>query len=297
MDNSLTSLDWRLVQAFVAVAETGSLSAAARLIGTSQPTLGRRVHEAELALGVELFRRHAKGLALTRNGEALLVPAQEMRAAAARLELAAAGHDRELSGPVRLTASMVVSHFVLPPVLVALRRQFPEITLDLVASDNTENLLFREADIAVRMYRPDQLDMIARHVTDLSLGIYAARSYLDLAGRPETVEQILAHDWIGYDRNDIMIRGMRQMGWAVTREFFRLRTDDQAAYWQLLRAGAGIGVMQRVVADAEPGMERLLPDLDLPALPVWLTAHKSLRHVPRIAQTWDALTSALGVIS
>ncbi|GKY86348.1 LysR family transcriptional regulator [Sinisalibacter aestuarii] len=297
MDNTLASLDWSLVQAFLAVAETGSLSGAARALGSSQPTLGRKVREIEAAMGAELFRRHAKGLALTDAGQAMLAPAQAMRAAAGQMALIAAGEDRALAGTVRITASVVVSHFVLPPVLVDLRRAYPGIEIDLVASDSSENLLFREADIAVRMYRPGQLDVVTRHVADLPTGAYAAAGYLDRAGRPKTVDDLLALDWVGFDRNEMIIRGMAEAGWNVDRNFFRLRTDDQAAYWQLVRAGGGVGIMQQAIGEREPQVERLLPDMPLPVLPVWLTAHEAVRRVPRVARVWDALSEALAALS
>lgn len=297
MDKALASLDWSLIQGFLAVADTGSLSAAARLVGASQPTLGRQVQAVEAALGVELFRRHPRGLALTDTGAAMLPAAQAMRDAAGQMALIAAGKDQGLAGPVRITASVVVSHFILPPILAALRAEEPGISIDLVASDSTENLLFREADIAVRMYRPEQLDMITRHVTDLSLGVYAASCYLDRVGRPETIDAALALDWVGYDRNELMLRGMRQAGWAVDRDFFALRTDDQAANWQLVHAGCGLGVAQQAIGGADPGVEHLLPELDLPRLPVWLTAHEALRRVPRVARVWQALEAGLSAFS
>lgn len=297
MDRPFTSLDWSLVQAFLAVAETGSLSAAARSLGASQPTLGRQVAAIEAALGVELFRRHPKGLALTGTGTAMLAPAQAMREAAARLSLVAAGQDQGLDGTVRVTASVIMAHFVLPPILARLRREAPGITIELVASDSSENLLFREADIAVRMYRPSQLDMVARHVSDLPLGIYAATSYLDLAGRPTSPEAMLGLDWVGYDRNDLMVRGMREAGFPVGPDFFKLRTDDQAAHWQLVRAGAGVGITQRAIGDGEPLVERLLPEIPLPRLPCWLTAHEALRHTPRVGRVWQALAAALSALS
>ena len=289
----LTSVDWSLVQAFLAVAETGSLSAAARATGSSQPTLGRQVEAIETALGVELFRPHAKGLALTETGQAMLPAAEAMREAAGRMALIAAGEDHGVEGTVRLTASVVMSHFVLPPILAGLRRDEPGITVELVASDSSENLLFREADIAVRMYRPEQLDMVTRHVAEQPLGIYAASSYLDRVGRPRTVDDLLALDWVGYDRNEVLIRAMRQAGWPVSRAFFRLRTDDQAAHWQLVRAGGGVGVMQQAIGEADPAVERLMPAQPLPSLPVWLTVHQALRRVPRVARVWEALAEGL----
>lgn len=297
MEKSFTSLDWTLIQTFLAVAETGSLSAAARVLGTSQPTLGRKVREAEAALGVELFHRHPKGLVLTETGQEMLAPARAMREAAAQMALTAAGRDRALSGSVRITASAVVSHFLLPPVLARLRREEPGIEIDLVASDSSENLLFREADIAVRMYRPGQLDVITRHVTDLAMGAYAAPEFLDRHGRPDTTDELLRLDWVGFDRNEMIIQGMRQAGWPVSRGFFKLRTDDQAAYWQLVRAGGGVGIMQQAVGEADDAVERIMPGLALPRLPVWLTAHEAVRRVPRVARVWDALATALAALS
>ena len=297
MRQSLSDLDWSLMQTFLAVAETGSLSAAARQLGLSQPTLGRKVREIEEVLGAELFRRHAKGLALTPVGQAMLGPAQAMRDAAGRVTLVAAGEDRGLSGPVRITASVVVSHFLLPEVLARFRREEPGISIDLVASDSSENLLFREADIAVRMYRPGQLDVVTRHVADMAMGIYAARSYLDQAGVPTTEEDLLALDWVGFDRNEMIIRGMAEAGWRVSRDFFKLRTDDQAGYWQLVRAGGGVGIMQQAIGAPDPGLTQLLPEMPLPKLPVWLTAHEEVRRVPRVARVWEALVAAFSAYS
>ena len=297
MDKPLSDLDWSLLQSFLAVAETGSLSAAARALGLSQPTLGRKVREVEAALGAELFHRHAKGLALTETGQAMLGPAQAMRDAAGRISLVAAGEDRGLSGPVRITASVVVSHFLLPEMLTRFRREEPGIEIDLVASDSSENLLFREADIAIRMYRPGQLDVVTRHVTDLGMGIYAATGYLDRVGRPADVDGLLALDWVGFDRNEMILRGMAEAGWRVGRDFFKLRTDDQAAYWQLVRAGGGVGIMQQAIGAAEQLVERLVPELPLPSLPVWLTAHETVRRMPRVARVWEALVAGFEAFS
>ena len=285
--------DWTLIRSFLAVAETGSLSAAARATGQSQPTLGRHIRTLEDHLGGPLFERHPRGLRPTPLGHALIPGAQAMREGARQIDLAAAGRDARASGPVRLTASIFVSVHILPPILTALRTRHPEITLDLVATDRSENLLFHEADIALRMYRPEQLDMITRHLGDVRLGLYAAQDYLSRAGTPQRFEDLLDHDLIGYDRDDQIIRGFRAAGLEVTRETFALRTDDQVAYWELVRAGAGIGVGQRAVADADPRVTQILPDAPLPSLPVWLTAHQAMRHTPRVARVWGALAEGL----
>lgn len=297
MDSPVSKLDWSLVQSFLSVAETGSLSAAARLLDLSQPTLGRKVREMEAALGAELFQRHAKGLALTETGQAMLGPAQAMREAAGRMALVAAGEDRGLSGAVRITASVVVSHFLLPPVLARLRREESGIEIDLVASDSSDNLLFRKADIAVRMYRPGQLDVVTRHVADLPMGIYGARAFFKRSRRPVEEGDLLALDWVGFDRNEEIIRGMAEAGWKVSRNFFKLRTDDQAAYWQLVRAGGGIGIVPRAIGEPDQLVEQVMPDLPLPQLPVWLTAHEEVRRVPRVARVWEALVAAFSALS
>ncbi len=284
--------DWSLIRSFLAVAEAGSLSAAARTTGISQPTLGRHVQAVEAALGVTLFTRVAQGLALTEAGRALVPAARAMRAAAAELALTARGQAAGIEGTVRITASRVVSHAILPPILARLRQSEPGIQIDLVPSDTTENLLFGEADIALRMYRPTQGDLVARQIGAVPLGLYAARSYLDRRGRPATLDDLMHHDFIGQDRMDQIIRVMRALGMEVGRSFFPVRCDDPLTYVELVRAGCGLGGILRAVGDADPALERLDLVADLPSLPVWLTAAPRLRQSPRLRRVWDALAEA-----
>lgn len=288
MDNP----DWTLYRSFLAVAETGSLSAAARLLRLSQPTLGRHIVELEAALSAPLFTRQPRGLALTEAGAALVPPAQAMRDAAARLSLIAAGQAEGLSGTVRLTASRVVATHLLPPMLARLRQDEPGIEIELVPSDSTENLLYREADIALRMYRPTQLDVVTRHIADLPTAVYAAKSFLNRHGRPQTLDDLLALDFVGFDRSDLILRLMASLGIQRRREDFPLRCDDQVAHWNLVRAGCGVGAAQCVIGDADPLVERCAPFVPLPALPVWLTTPEALRHAPRIRRVMDHLAEA-----
>ena len=281
--------DWTLIRSFLAVAEAGSLSAAARATGISQPTLGRHIQTIEAQLQVPLFTRTAQGQALTEAGQALLPSARTMQAAAADLALTAKGQSGGMEGTVRITASRVVSHVILPRVLARLRQAEPGIQIDLVPSDTTENLLFGEADIALRMYRPTQADLVARHIGDLPLGLYAAKDYLDRKGRPTTPEDLMQHDFIGQDRMDQIIRVMRTLGMEVGRSFFPVRCDDPLTYVELIRAGCGLGGILRAVGDADPTLERIDVIPDLPSLPVWLTAAPRLRQSPRLRRVWDAL--------
>ncbi len=284
--------DWTLYRSFLTVAETGSLSAAARALTLSQPTLGRHIAELESALATPLFTRAPRGLILTDAGTAMLPAARQMREAAAALALLAAGREQSLSGTVRLTASRVVSHYLLPPILADLRRQEPGIEIELVPSDSTENLLFREADIALRMYRPTQMDVITRHLCDLPTAIYAAKSYLDRHGRPQTPEDLLGLDFVGFDRSDLILRLIAGLGIQRRREDFALRCDDQVVYWALVRAGCGIGATQCQIGDPDPLVERCAPFIRLPSLPVWLTAPEALRQNPRIRRVLDHLAAA-----
>lgn len=294
MMNSSSPFDWSQVQVFLAVADHGSLSGAARALGTSQPTVGRQIHAMETATGAALFDRQPRGMSLTEAGVALLEPARAMAEAARELSLRAAGAGTETAGTVRITASVACSHRILPPILARIRREEPGISLELVASDTTENLLFREADIAVRMYRPRQMDVVTRHIGDLPLGLFGARRYLDRAGRPARLGDLLSHQFVGYDRNEDIIRGFRAAGFAVDRDFFATRCDHQTVYWELVRAGCGLGFSQLHAVRDDPDIERVLPDLALPALEVWLTTHAAMRRTPRIRRVWDMLAEGLG---
>ena len=286
-------IDWALWHAFLTVAEAGSLSAAARKAGASQPTLGRQIRALEAALGSDLFRRVPRGLELTDAGQDLLEPARAMRAAAARAELAAAGRETGLAGTVRITASRIVSAHLLPPILAALRAAEPGIEIDLIPSDATENLLFREADIAVRMYRPTQGGIVARRLGAFAMGLYATPDLLRRHGTPETTEALLALPFVGFDRDDLILRMMADLGLTRRREDFGLRCDDQLVYLHLVRAGCGVGGMPRPVGDADPALCRIAEFVPLPALPVWLAMPEALRPNPRIRRVWGHLAVSL----
>lgn len=293
MDKTLSSLDWSLIQSFLAVAETGSLSGAARRLGASQPTLGRHIRTLEETLKVELFQRHARGFELTALGQEMLTHARQMEAAMAGLSLVAAGGETRLEGDVRIATSVFMAHHVMPAIIADIRRAEPDIQIDLVPSDSSENLLFREADIAVRMYRPEQLDMVTKHLGDIRLGMFASRAYLDRKGYPRDADDLRHHDVVGYDSNDDIIREMRAMGIPASRDWFAVRCDNQSAYWELVRAGCGLGFCQANVARNDPEMVEVPLDFPLPVLPVWLTAHEALRHTPRIARVWELLNQGL----
>ena len=292
----LEKLDWAHVPAFLAVAETGSLSAAARRIGQSQPTIGRHIKAIERDLGATLFVREASGLKLSAAGRLLLEPAQHMAAAAARLTTLAAGQDARPSGTVRMTASVVVSHEILPPIIARLRLAEPDIDIELVPSDTSENLLFREADLAIRMFRPTQLDVVTCKIADQPIALYGAHDVIARHGQPRSMEDLKRFPFVGFDRSDLILRHMRALGFDISRTFFAVRCDDQAAFWKLVCAGCGIGAMQCVIGEAEPRVQRLTVQPELPPLPVWLAAHEALYQTPRVRRVWDFLAAELAAV-
>ncbi len=285
--------DWTLWRSYEAVVDEGSLSGAARRLGLSQPTLGRHVEALETTLGLTLFERTLKGLKPTEAGLRLYEPVRAAREALAEARAIAEGQSAELSGSVRITASDVFSHYVLPALLAPIRIAYPDVALEIVPTDSVENLLLREADIAIRMIRPTQLDLVTRHITDLALVCCAHESYLARRGRPATPADLVGHDLIGLDRSDAIIAGARAMGLEVTRGDFVLRTDSQTLGWQLLTAGLGIGFAQENLVNSTPGMQALLPEIRIPPLEIWLTTHRELFTSRRIRAIYDALSEAL----
>ncbi|MDM4766450.1 LysR family transcriptional regulator [Pelomonas sp. SE-A7] len=285
-------LDWSLIQLLLTLAESGSLSRAASRLGLSQPTLSRQLVLLEEQVGQTLFERHPRGLSLTAGGKALMPAAQRMRDAARELDLVLASSDRQLAGTVRLTASEVVATFVLPAVLRPLREQHPEIQLELVASNEIEDLVARHADIALRMLRPTEHSLVARKLVDLPLGVYAHRSYLARAGVP-TPATLRQHQWLGFDQADQLIRGFAQAGFEVEREFFGWRCDDMTVNWEAMRAGLGLNVGLCGLAERDPELVRVLHELEIPPLPLWITAHRELRDTPRLRLVFDHLAEHL----
>lgn len=289
MDN----LDWTLIPSFIAVADHGSLSAAARASKISQPTLGRHIRALEETAECELFHRHARGFELTEAGIALLPAARAMVDAAGRLSLIASGQTETLSGTVRLTASIFVSHYLLPPVIAEIRNREPDIQIELVANDGSDNLLHREADIAIRMYRPTQLDIVTRKLGDLQMGLFAEKSYLEKHGVPRTLADFADHDIVGYDQDTRIIEGMQAYGIKATREMFATRCDAQTVYWELVRAGCGIGAGQLNVGLSDPNLVQVLPESPIDPLPVWIAAPEAIHKSNRIRRIWDLLAEGI----
>ncbi|MEO9518607.1 MAG: LysR family transcriptional regulator [Paracoccaceae bacterium] len=286
-------MDWSLVQSFLMVAETGSLSEAARRLNQSQPTIGRHIRALEKQLQTSLFERHQRGFNLTNEGAALVPHAKSARDSMQALRLTAAGQESQMEGTVRIACSVFAAHHILPDIIASMRAIEPGIDFEIAPSDESENLLYREADIAVRMYRPTQLDIVTRHIGDIPIGVFAAHGYLDRADAPIEIENFFDHDVVGFDQGMLILNVMCALGLQAKPSDFAVRCDNQSAYWELVRAGCGIGFAQLNVGRAEPKVVELDLDLPLPPLPVWLAAPEAMRQVPRLSRVWDLLADSL----
>ncbi len=285
--------NWTLIRSFLAALDRGSLMAAARALATTQPTVGRHIGELEAQLGVVLFERTGRGLVPTAHAHRLADAARAMAGAADQIARQAAGAQKDVQGTVRISASQPVTCVLLPPVLLQMRQLHPDIQVELVSSNAVSNLLQREADIALRMVRPDQATLLCRKVGQVALGAYAHRDYLRRRGTPREPQDLLAHDLVGNDRQTDILRGFAAMGYPMEREAFAVRTDDLNAYQAAVDAGLGVGFLARYVARRNPDLVPLLPMLPIPPLPMWLAVHREIRSNPRIRRVWDFLARAL----
>ncbi|MFY3385806.1 LysR family transcriptional regulator [Paracidovorax sp. MALMAid1276] len=285
------AFDWSLVQSFLAALDQGSLLGAARVVGASQPTVGRHIAELESQLGVVLFERTGRGLLPTATALRLAESARAMEAGAHQLARSVSGAEAGVSGSVRITASQPVACMLLPPVLARMRQALPEVQVELVASNEVTNLLRREADIALRMVRPDQASLVAKRIGAVALGAYAHRDYLRRRGTPRQPPDLLQHELVGNDRNEDILRGFAALGYPVERQHFAFRTDDLIAYWAAVRAGLGIGFVAQYLARTDPEVLPVLPQLALPQLPIWLTVHREIRTSRRIRAVYDFLAA------
>jgi DNA-binding transcriptional LysR family regulator len=286
-------IPWELCRSFLAVARHGSLSAAARSLQLTQPTLGRHVDQLEQAFGTAMFTRSPQGLLPTETALSLIPLAETMESAAEAMLRAASGQPGEIAGVVRITASDVVGAEVLPAILAEFAYRHPNIAFELHLSNTIEDLLRRDADIAVRMVRPTQTGLVARLLGDTVIGLFAHKRYLADKVLPQRKEDLGGLRLIGFDRDPVSAKAFEQAGFNLTRETFKLRTDSDLAQLAAIRAGFGAGGCQVGIARRDPDLVRLLPQAVAVKLPVWLATHEDLRANVRIRLVFDHLAVGL----
>jgi DNA-binding transcriptional LysR family regulator len=285
--------DWNRMRAFLATAETGSLSAAARQLGLTQPTLGRQVTALEEALGLVLFERTGRSMHLTEAGRDVLAEARSMGKAAARIALLAQGRAQSLEGLIRITASDMMSAYVLPDIMLRLRAIAPRLRIDVIAANDIRDILKREADIAIRHVRPEQPDLIARLVRDATGHLYASKDYIATRGAPRSTDDLLQHDFISFGDDGRLIEALAAQGFPVAATNMRAGSTSGITTWELVRRGFGILPMSDEIAAQFPDVVQVLPEHPALTFPVWLVTHRELHTSRRIRLVFDLMAEML----
>lgn len=289
----MTMPEWDHYRSFLAVVTTGSLSGAARALGLTQPTVGRHIEALEAALGgAALFTRSPGGLRPTETALALKPHAEAMAHAAEALVRTASGEADAVRGAIRITASEIIGAEVLPAILTDFREDHPEVAIELMLSNRSEDLLRREADIAVRMVRPTQDALLAKRLGTVSLGIFATRGYIQKHGEPTSFADA-DHAAVGYDREASVTWAAQALGIPMRRDFFSFRSDSDLAQLAALRAGFGVGAAQLGIARRDPNLVPILPEVGF-ELEMWVVMHEDLKGVRRMRLMFDHLVETLG---
>lgn len=287
----MSSIDWEQQRAFLAVLETGSLSGAARRLNLAQPTVRTRILALEATLGTPLFTRSPGGLTATERGLALHEHARAMAHASDAFVRTASAAPDEIAGTVRVTASEVIAVEALPPILAALARDHPRLTIELSPSNRNEDVLRRESDVAVRMVPPRQEALVARRIGMVPLGVHAHPDYLADRSPPTSVADLPEHRVIGPERDSPILRAVQAAGFPIRLGDLSFRSDSDHAQLAAIRAGLGIGICQ-VPIGTRDGLVRLLPDFQFD-LETWVVCHEDLRDLARIRTVFDALVTGL----
>ena len=293
MDWRSIKFDWNKARAFLVTAEEGSLSAAARALDMAQPTLGRQVTGLEQELGIVLFERVGRGLQLTPGGAELLDHVRVMGDAAGRVSMNALGQSQALEGKICISASETYAAVLLPPIIAKLRILEPGIHVEIVVANHASDLRRREADIAIRNFRPTEPDLIAKKVGDADAVLYATPDYIERIGNPTMPQELQHAHFVNLDHGDMMIKGLNRLGLGLTEENFPLLTESYLVMWELVRQGAAIGILDAHIGDADPIVQRVLPDLEPLVFPIWLVSHRELTTSRRIRRVFDFLAEEL----
>ena len=293
MNWDAVAFDWNQARAFLATAELGSLSAAAKALRLTQPTVGRQVAALEETLGLVLIERAGRSIVVTEAGRALVAPLRNMSEAALQAGLTASGRADVVEGRVSISASDVMAAHVLPEVLLELREVAPGIEVEVVASNTLSDLSRREADIAIRHVRPVQPELVARLIREARAHVYAAQSLLDRIGHPSALEDFCGEAFIGFGDRAEMVAHLNRLGLRLTTANIKINSASGVVAWEMARQGLGFCVMEEEIALRTPGMVRVLPDLPPITFPVWLVTHRELHTSRRIRLVFDHLAEAL----
>lgn len=287
------TFDWNQARAFLVTAEEGSLSAAARALGLTQPTLSRQVAALEERLGVTLFERVSKSLILTEAGVELADHVRAMGEAASRVSLAASGKSQQVEGLVTVSATDLMAAHVLPDILKELRVKAPGVEVKVLCTNSLSDLRRREADIAIRHVEPDHPDLYARKLREAPARIFGARSLVEKFGRPLTRKDAPDLDFIGFDNNQELVGYLRGFGLRVSEANIRLGSPSGVVAWEFVRQGMGLSIMADEIAARFPEIVPAFADVTPVTFPIWLVTHRELHTSRRIRVVFDHLAEGL----
>jgi len=293
MNWTAVSFDWNRARAFLVTAEEGSLSAAARALGLAQPTLSRQVDALQQELGVVLFERFGRGLELTPAGADLLEHVRMMGKGAMALSIAAQGQSDQISGPVTISASDAYAGLWLPPILQKLRQQEPGLSIRVLADNDASDLMRREADIAIRNFRPKEPELVAKRIIETGAAFFASEAYVAAHGAIETAADWEDANLILPDDKAAFLKALQAMGLPVTAQSVAYECSSYLAMWEMVRRGLGVGILDTNLGDNEPGIQRATPDSVVLPFPVWLVAHRDILTNRRLRLVFDFLSQEL----
>lgn len=295
MDETKSNFDWNRAKALLFTAETGSFSGAARVLGTTQSTIGRQITALEEELGVVLVERIGKGVELTQGGWELLEHIKVMGKAAEGVSRVAAGQSVVLEGEVSISASEVISAFLLPPIVASILDAYPGLRLEVIATNQTSDLRRRQADIAIRNYQPKDPELVVRKVRDTRALLYATTAYLEMIGRPRSVKDFGKAKFLGFDFDGRLMELLNHHGLGLSAKNFAVVSGNQLVQWEMVKKNMGIGVMMECVGEKEHNVVPVLSDIITFPFPIWLTAHREVKSSQRVRVVYDALHTALSL--
>lgn len=287
----MANLDWSWLQSFLMVAQSGSFSEAARHLDVSQPTVSRHVRALEGLWGRPLFVRHNRGIELTDAGQRLLAGSRGLANSVATLLRHKDSEGEDPAGTVRVSVNEPLGLYILPSWVTKLRNAHPRIQLELSIDNSSADLTRHEADLAVRMYRPQQQSLVAKKIADSELGLYAHERYLQRHGEPRAVEDLERHTFTGLDRDPQWAPLLRRLG--LRAGAFALRSDSLAFHVQALLAGVAVVSTHVSFAERHSELRRVLPEVEFLPLEVWVVMHEELRADPTVSAVFRSLVDFL----
>jgi DNA-binding transcriptional LysR family regulator len=287
-------IDWDDLRFFLAVHRHGSLAKAGAALKTNPTTVGRRLTALEERMDARLFERTPSGFVATPAGLDLLPHAEHIEREVLAVERGLAGADRRLSGTVRVTATEMIATRFIAPELSVFHETYPEITLELVCTNRSVDLERREADVALRLARPEQGNLVIRKLSHVRLGLYASRDYLGARGTPASPDVHLdGHDVLLFASSRAFAIENAWMEQRLGSATIALRSDSVSSIFSAVMGGLGIALLPRVVAEREPALVAI-PTADEPEPRViWQMVHRDLQKTPRIRAVLDFLARVL----